>query len=400
MATFSIQKIASCLGVHGRFSVLKDIFIFAAGSPTHSLKQVLAAMQQDCWPYIQPGNLLSGFNPHQHGFKFNNQFTNDFIPALDVRTSGLCGGMSYSALDYYFSHMPIPKQPFRPANGTTLHSYLYDRQVTSITSNLDKWAEIGFNPGGIRNTEFFNWGISAKKGERIDELKQFLDNATPCVLGLQGDGSTGNHQVIAFGYTMGRYLGDLGAHVEDFKIYICDPNYPIRMRTLIADKSRQLYHYQEGGPETWRTYFVDKNYHVHPPPVIPNANYPMDNLVHELVLDFFTGGDDLRGGNDNIDLVVNLTDGTQQTYRNINVGARWIVNNDENAQVPLQRAVRQEELRSLVVSTTFGGGIGGDNWNMSRLIVNVLGGGFFRAIKDVGFKRFTGDDKTLTVPIN
>src|SRR5262249_48886496 len=100
------------------------------------------------------------------------------------------------------------------------------------------------------------------------------------------------------------------------------------------------------------------------------------------------------------DLVVNLTDGTQQTYRNINVGARWIVNNDENAQVPLQRAVRQEELRSLVVSTTFGGGIGGDNWDMSRLIVNVLGGGFFRSIKDVGFKRFTGENKTLTVPIN
>jgi hypothetical protein len=106
---------------------------------------------------------------------------------------------------------------------------------------------------------------------------------------------------------------------------------------------------------------VDKNYHPQRPPTI-NANYPRDNRVYELVLQFGTGGDDLRGGNDNVDMVVNLTDGTQQTYRNINLGSRWVVNNDESAEVILQRAVRQEELRSLVISTTFGGGLGGDNW--------------------------------------
>ena len=343
---------------------------------------------------------MSNFNPMQHGFKFVNSFTNDVIPALDVRTSGLCGGMSYSALDYYFSNKPIPSQPFRPANRTALQSYLYNRQVTSITGNLDKWAEIGLNPFGARDTEFFNWGISAKKGERIDELKQFLDKGTPCVIGLQGDGSTGNHQVIAIGYTMGRYRGDLGAHVEDFKIYVCDPNYPNEKRTLIPDVGRKIYCYEEGGSQTWRTYFVDRKYQAHTPPDIPNANYPNDNLIYELVLQFFTGGDDLRGGNDNVDLVVNLTDGTQQTYRNINLGARWIVNNDESAEVILQRPIRQEELRSLMISATVRGGIGGDNWDMSQLVVWALGGGSFREIKSVGFKRFTGEDKTLIVPLN
>src|ERR1035441_122828 len=44
---------------------------------------------------------MTNFSPAEHGFKFNNQFVNDFIPALDYRTGGLCGGMSYAALDYY-----------------------------------------------------------------------------------------------------------------------------------------------------------------------------------------------------------------------------------------------------------------------------------------------------------
>jgi hypothetical protein len=198
---------------------------------------------------------------------------------------------------------------------------------------------------------------------------------------------------------MGRYRGDLGAHIEDFNILICDPNHPGLSRTLIADVARRVYHYQEGDPQTWRTYFVDKNYHAQQPPAIGNANFPMDNLVYELVLKFFTGGDDLRGGNDN-DLIVNLTDGSSHLYSNINLGSRWVVNNDESAEVRLQTPIRVEQLQSIVISDTFSGGAAGDNWNMASLEIYVLGGGpFYGEIKKVGSKRFTGDDKTLIVPL-
>jgi hypothetical protein len=340
--------------------------------------------------------MLTKFSPERDGFKFNNNFKNDFIPALDIRTDGLCGGMSYTALDYYHTQKPIPKQPFRPANGTKLHSYLYDRQVTSIISNVDKWTEIGFNPFGVRDTEFFNWGLR----ERITELRDIMDNGVPAVLGLQGDGATGNHQVIAFGYEMGNYRGDLGAHKEDFKILVCDPNHPEKTRTLVPDVSRKIYHYQEGGADTWRTYFVDKNYHAQAPPALRNANYPHDGLVYELILQFFTGGDDLRGGEDNVDLTVNQTDGTQRDYRNINLGARWIVNNDESAEVILQSAVRQEKIKNLVISPTLRGGVGGDNWDMKALHVYAFGGALYKRITTVGSKRFTGEDKKLIVPIS
>ncbi len=181
-------------------------------------------------------------------------------------TYGLCGGWSYAALDYFFSQVPVPNQTFRPANGTALHGYLYQRCVDQITGNLDKWAEIGFNPGGARNTEFFNWGLSAAPGGRIDELKQYLDNRVPVPIGLQGDGSTGNHVVVAIGYDMGRYAGDLGNFKEDFKILVCDPNAPTRTRTLIPDVANELYRFDDGGGEGWRTYFVDRKYSTHQPP--------------------------------------------------------------------------------------------------------------------------------------
>ncbi|HEX6880343.1 MAG TPA: hypothetical protein VF135_08265, partial [Terriglobales bacterium] len=283
---------------------------------------------------IANGNVSTGFDPKIHGFRFRNDFVNDFVPVADVRTGGLCGGMSYAALDYYFSHMAVPIQDYRPANRTPLQSYMYNREVDSLTSNLDKWAEVGFNPGGARNGEFFNWGLQGTNGGRLEELRSFIDRRTPVVIDLQGDGSTGNHQVVAIGYNLGRYKGDLKDYKEELKIFVYDPNYPRLVRTLIPDVGAQLYRYQEGGTERWRTYFVDKKYQVKTPPPAMNPTYANDGAIHELLMAFNTGNDDLRGGSE-VNLVLNLADGTQQLYRNINLGARWLSNYSETARVVL-----------------------------------------------------------------
>lgn len=343
---------------------------------------------------------LTDFHPDKNGFNFGNSFKNDFIPAFDVHTSGLCGGMSYAALDYFFSDIPVPIQPFAPANGTPLYNYLYDRQVASLERNADKWAELYLNPFGSRNTEFFHWGVSAKPGERIDELKSFIDRGKPAVLGMYGIEGTGDHQVIAIGYDMGRYKGDLGAHMEDFKIFIADPNFPGKTRTLVPDIKGEFFHYQEGGDKKYRTYFVDKKYSVSKPPRIANGHFPNDGLVHELVLAFATGGDDLRGGNDNVNVLINLMDGRQENHRNINLGARWINDYTNNAEVVLDRPVAFDQITNLVVSTTFTGGIAGDNWNMNSLDVHTWGAGFFNKVKSVSGMRFTGENKVLTVPLH
>ena len=172
---------------------------------------------------------------------------------------------------------------------------------------------------------------------------------------------------------MSGYRGDLGDHKDDFRILIYDPN-------------------RKG---------MIRNYHAQMPPHLPLPSWPADDLVHALVFEFRTGADDLRGGSDNVDLTVNLADGSQDIYRNINLGARWIGDSTECAEVPLRRPFRQDDLRSLVISTTFGGGVGGENWNMSALTVYALGSGFFTQLKaGIGPKRFTGTDKVLSVTIN
>ena len=345
------------------------------------------------------------FDPAKHGFNFVNDFKNDFISALSITTGGLCGGMSYTALDYYFAHVGVPRQDFRPANGTTLQSYLYSRQVESIKSNLDKWSELGFNPGGARNNEFFNWGLQGTNGGRLQELRSFLDNGTPVPLGLQGDGNTGTHQVVAIGYDMGRYKGDLDVFETDLKIFIYDPNYPNQTMTLIPDPSQHIYHYLSGGSgETWRTYFVDKNYHAQRPPAISNPMYPKDGLLHEVVLQFATGADDLRGGS-TIDLTINSFDGTQQHFSNINLGARWLDHYTESAAVVLPRPVPIAQIRSLVLTGAAGfasGSMGGDNWDMNQVVVQAYAAGARQQppLKTAGPFRFTGDSKELEISMN
>src|SRR5262245_30775460 len=194
-------------------------------------------------PFAAAAPRRTKFDPAKHGFRFVNSFQNDFIPALNIRTSGLCNGMSYAALDYYFANRPVPNQTYRPANRTPLQSYLYDRNVTSIKRNLDKWIELGFNPFGIRDNEFFEWGLRGFNGGRLQELRASIDRGIPVPLGLSGCNNTGNHCVIAIGYDLGRYKGDLKANKGDLKIFVCDPNYPQQTMTLVPDLGRHYYTY-------------------------------------------------------------------------------------------------------------------------------------------------------------
>jgi hypothetical protein len=345
------------------------------------------------------GVKTTNFSPALNGFRFVNTFKNDFIPAVDAHTSGLCGGMVYTALDYYNAHMAIPNQDYRPADKTPLHSYIYDRQTHSLLDNADKWAEVMFNPNGARDSEFFNWGLQMTNGGRLQELTQSIDAGNPVPLGLKSN-KGGDHQVLAIGYDLGSYHGDPNQHADQIKIKVYDPNFPTRVMTLMPVPSQKIYTYVEDQSETWRTYFVDRKYKPHTPPNLPNAVYPTDGKYHEMVLAFATGGDDLRGGNDNVNFIINLFDGTQQSYSSVNLGARWINDYTEFANVKLNTPIAPAMIKNVVISTTFGGGVGGDNWNMNSVALRGIGAGLNQQFKSAGYKRFTGDDKSLLIPVN
>lgn len=339
---------------------------------------------------------MTRFDPATHGFKFVNTFNNDVIREIDFRTSGLCGGMVYTAMDYYTAGRPVPAQDYKPAVQTSLHDYIYDRQVVSITANADKWAELGFNPFGARNGEFFRWGLQGFNGGRLEELRTRIDRGQPVPLGLwHYDGAKGgDHQVLAIGYDLGRYRGDLGAHQEDLRIFVYDPNYPGRTMTLKPDMARGGFRY-EGEDKMWLTYFVDAKYRAKRPTVTVAVTTRPDNpnLVRELRVTIMTGGDDLRGGNDNVDIALGTRAG-RQVWQNANGGRRWIGNYDQTLALPVQGNLRLSDLRRVELLTRFGGGMGGDNWNVDCVIVEaVTGNGTYRIYEREGapLVRFTGD---------
>jgi hypothetical protein len=351
------------------------------------------------------------FNPTIHGFKFANTFA-----GVDgSRYGGLCGGMVYAMLDYYYAGVQIPQQTYAPSNRYSLQSYIYKRQAKSLQeSNLDKWLEVGFNPGGARSSEFFGWGIEMlRAGDRMNELKSMIDQGKPAPLGLYhsddaerfGYRNGGDHQVLAVGYDFGKYKGDKGQFLEDFKIFVVDPNYAGKILTLKANAAAKCFYYDDPTiNRAWLTYFVNTKYDQFPPLVM--AAPANNNTV--LYLGICTGKDDLRGGNDNLSIAVTFRDGTVQEFPNVNASAVWVSDYNEVVPLNLNRIVRaKQDIQSIRIKCSFGGGFNGDNWdlkdlrlkNMDESITYLEMTGTNPINERMLIKRFTGDDRVLEIPI-
>jgi len=114
-----------------------------------------------------------------------------------------------------------------------------------------------------------------------------------------------------------------------------------------------------------------------------------------LELTIQTGGDDLRGDNDNLNIIVHLRGGQSQLARNINGGKAWHNESMHVETITLERAVDANDILEVDLQTTFTGGTSGDNWDMDSVAVKAIGEGVNEIILKHGAKRFTGDDRLL-----
>ncbi len=93
--------------------------------------------------------------------------------------------------------------------------------------------------------------------------------------------------------------------------------------------------------------------------------------VQKLVVIISTGNDDLRGGSnpgDNCNLTIGLSSGKSIVVNNVNNGktfANW-TNNSITIPIPVA-GLKGGDVKSVSLHTGFGGGIGGDNWNVNRI---------------------------------
>lgn len=309
--------------------------------------------------------VMTNFDPAKHGFRFNNNFTvqTQFAGLNGPTFSGLCGGMVYTVLDYFNANIPIPSQDYMPAEGMPLQSYLYHRQQNSVIPNIDKWVELTVNPFGWRNREFFNWGIEFGGG-RLGELMSKIDKGEPVPLGLKSSNGPGDHQVLAIGYDLGGYKGDVNTKAEEVTLYIYDPNFRGEIQKLKPRPAEGIYVYEKYPQSYWRSYFTDLKYKKSTPPKITGT-------PNELIVTFKTGGDDLRGGNDNVHFVLLKKSGEEVRFDNINGMKRWVDWSTQTCSRPLPSNLNVNDLAGCRIETTFSGGWGGDNWNLDILTVQT-----------------------------
>lgn len=199
--------------------------------------------------------IVTGFDPAVHGFHFTNRFSGsdvidelveqrrlDELVGIDLPTHleslvgrvrdakfwgafGLCGGMSWAALDRYLKDQLPPAQASGPDRETELFNELVTRQADSmqrgrmISTCLSYQIVPEVAPG------WWPWGTSLGRITETAEwptVKASLDSGRPapiCLVRVRGVSNPDrHHQVLTIGYRI-----DGG---DRLAISIYDPNRP------------------------------------------------------------------------------------------------------------------------------------------------------------------------------
>jgi hypothetical protein len=124
-------------------------------------------------------------------------------------------------------------------------------------------------------------------------------------------------------------------------------------------------------------------------------------MVRQIRLTITTGGDDLRGGKDNAFASFLDQEGKVSVPEfPLNRSARWGDRTVNTVTQALTAPVPLDRIRRLNIRTTFGGGVGGDNWNIDRVIVDYDAGSGWQKLYDESgspLARLTGDRKTWSI---
>ncbi len=162
------------------------------------------------------------FVPSQDGFAFTNAWPSE--PAVVLPTpfgkinignaaAGLCGGMVFAALDYWYRG--IPPLAARPAPGEPLYRYFVRRLVDSwhLPAGVAQYYQWMNLPDGDSGFDVLGRRVVTDRGlawrtieTQWPQITADLDRDTPAALGVvtvasAQPGDLGlNHQVLAYGY--------------------------------------------------------------------------------------------------------------------------------------------------------------------------------------------------------
>ena len=191
--------------------------------------------------------ITTKFNPTQNGFAFTNRFSFKsklFSPAA-VKNQfiyGLCGGMCFTALDYYYHNVPLPYYSDGSKLPESFLRHLQHRQINSmpISSLLKIAANLFFYPRPDN--------VIKKQLELIQKSIYTGEPVPIIVIRTKGlENPTNNHQVIVYA---------LERHNNKVLLFCYDPNHPMQETIInILDNGNQI---KQSSGEPVRSLFVNK----------------------------------------------------------------------------------------------------------------------------------------------
>lgn len=194
----------------------------------------------------------TAFNPSQHGYLFSNNNIQWHFNGASGRF--LCGGLSYSSLEYFHSGLPIPRDTRPPAPGTTLNEYILSRQINAHGFAIPRlfYERLRSHEAlfltGVRMSEGFGPVVS-----RIDQQRP-----VPILLVANGEPlSTDSHWVVAIGYEMDEAPPSYGGR-KCGRVVIYDSNYPGTKCHLTPDARNNQFVHSQGS--AYRTYIPDAGF--------------------------------------------------------------------------------------------------------------------------------------------
>jgi hypothetical protein len=351
-------------------------------------------------------------------------------------SNGLCGGMVYTVRDLFQAGLLPPADRIPPAAGSQAFNYIVARLTNSFdyddVNQYLSWIQMSDHDTDIAHG--LAWHEITEEWPKIKaDLDQNLLSPLGLVAGQEPatiGALTGIqdlhlcHQVLAWGY-------DLNGTALSIHIY--DPDYIGDTFTIHLDIGNPA-HTTPIAVSNWAagTYrgFFHTHYTFHDPrnqvsgdfiiPVVISPGFPnggpipapgvtrtwldasgnplvrftggtngrhdwsgnvaatpadAGRLIHALNLTIKTGSDDLRGGSnptDNCDVVLKLASGNTTQVHNINGGQHWNNNEIHTVALPVPAGSKSGDIVSLDLHTQFGGGIGGDNWNVNGVQLQAV----------------------------
>ncbi len=179
------------------------------------------------------------------------------------------------------------------------------------------------------------------------------------------------------------------------------------MRTLLLNKSgaplfRFIYEKRNNtnpNEGIGTTYDFSLGYQNNPIATTPRG-------VTEINAIFGTGGDDLRGGNDNVDLAIKLRTTPARTVylRNLNNKENWPNFSERTVRKPVVGAAFTfADIESIELRHTGGGGIFADNWQIDKFKLTMAINGEARVLVDkvdAPIHMFTGETRRKVFIVN